>query len=247
MPIAYLKKDVIKFSWNFIKLEDTLAKQAAYMVTAYFISKYDTPVKIVTQIFVAILRTFQVESRYMVRQSLDLLAPIIPERMASTGAPNSWINWVRRVLSESNSNQNITLYQFLINHPDAFFGARSLFIPNVINHMGKLMLLTNPSGENQTLAIDLADLILYWERKARKQKKEILGNGDIEMKDNNAIRAKDDTTADGYMIPLSQSEACATFLIRYICVSNHRASETELGLSSMPVSYTHLDVYKRQP
>lgn len=235
VPIAYLKKDVIKFSWNFIKLEDTLAKQAAYMVTAYFISKYDTPVKIVTQIFVAILRTFQVESRYMVRQSLDLLAPIIPERMASTGAPNSWINWVRRVLSESNSNQNITLYQFLINHPDAFFGARSLFIPNVINHMGKLMLLTNPSGENQTLAIDLADLILYWERKARKQKKEILGNGDIEMKDNNAIHARDETTADDYMIPLSQSEACATFLIRYICVSNHRASETELGLRAINI------------
>ncbi|SCW01236.1 LAFE_0D08130g1_1 [Lachancea fermentati] len=225
-----LKRDVIKFSWNFIKLEDPLVKQASYMVTAYFISKYDFPVKIVTQIFVAILRTFQVESRFMVKQSLDLLAPVMHERMAAAGAPNAWVNWVRRVLSESSPGQNSTIYQFIINHPDEFYDSRDLFIPNIISQMGKLTLLTNPSVENQTTAIDLADLILYWENKAKKSKKKIQ-DGDEEMNDagNLNLEAKD------YVFPLNQREACVTFLIRYICVSNHRAMETELGVRALGI------------
>ncbi|SCU93131.1 LADA_0G01508g1_1 [Lachancea dasiensis] len=222
-----IRKDIIRFCWNFIKLEDPLLKQGAYMVTAYFIAKYDFPIKVVTQVFVALLRTTQVESRFMVKRSLDLLAPVMHEKMAAAESPKSWVNWVRRVLSENNASQNSTLFQLLISHPNEFFDSRELFIPSIINYIGKLTLLVNPSLENQALAIDLAELILIWEKKARNIK---LDSG-ISVKQENGVDTKD----DGQAISPILKEAFVTCLIRYVCVSNHRASETELGSRTLHI------------
>ena len=222
-----IRKDIIRFCWNFIKLEDPLVKQGAYMVTAYFIARYDFPVKIVTQVFVALLRTNQVESRYMVKQSLDLLTPVMPLRMSSAESPSSWINWVRRVLSENNASQNSTLYQLLVSHPNEFFTSRELFMPSIINHIGKLTLTTNPGPENQTIMIDLANLILVWERKAAGRQTD--SSGDIEMRD---VPSEE---SERQSLTLVQREAFITYLKRIICVSNHRASETELGSKALRV------------
>ena len=164
--ISDFKKDVIKFNWHFIKLEDILVKQAAYMTIASFISRFEFPIRVVTQVFVAILRCSQAEARFLARQSLDILAPVIHKRMDEAGTPNTWVNWVKRVLFENNSAQNNTLYQFLINHPDLFFDSRDLFMSHIIVHMSKVTFMSNSTPENHTLAIDLASLVLYWEDKA---------------------------------------------------------------------------------
>lgn len=44
--ISGFRKDIIKFSWNYIKLEDNITKQVAYVTTSYFISAYETPAKL---------------------------------------------------------------------------------------------------------------------------------------------------------------------------------------------------------
>lgn len=253
---ADLRKDVIKFSWNFIKLDDTLTKQAAYVVTSYFISVYETPVKIVTQVFVALLRTHTVDSRYLVRQALDLLAPVMPQRMGQSGSSTGWIKWVRRVLSENNTVQNLTVYQFLIHHSDIFYIARDHFIPNIITYMGKLTSMANPALENQLLAIELAELILNWEIKAREEADTgTVGNqaapvaaSNLTEKDEEKllgadsagspeISSSDITTPKNYSVPFAQREACITFLIRFICISSQRASENDLGQKALHILY----------
>ncbi|ODV96782.1 hypothetical protein PACTADRAFT_39977 [Pachysolen tannophilus NRRL Y-2460] len=241
--VADLRRDMIKFCWNFIKLEDGITKQTAYVATAYFIAAYDTPVKIVTQVFVALLRTHLIDTRYLVKQALDILAPVMPKRMENTGSPMSWLKWPRRVISEDgfNATQVLNVYQFIVQHSDLFFVARDHFIPNIINSMGKLTILSNPALENQILAIDLAQLILNWEKKAKELKPE---NADAEKADGNAEAAEtstspsdslDITTPSSYEIPFAQREACITFLIRYICISPQRASEHELGQKALHI------------
>lgn len=243
--ISDFKKDVIKFNWHFIKLEDTLVKQAAYLVTSYFISKFEFPIKVVTQVFVAILRCSQAEARFLVRQSLDVLAPVIHQRMDAAGTPNAWINWVKRVLFENSSGQNNTLYQFLINHPDLFFNARYLFISHIIHHMSKVTFMSNSNPDNHTLAIDLASLILYWEDKALEHNEyeaeaSEKNDEDVVMEEviESSEPAKPLVTTDNMInntVPVNLRETCVAFLIRYVCSSNHRASETELGLRALKI------------
>lgn len=37
------RKDIIKYSWGHIKLEDVINKYAAYVLICYFIRSYETP------------------------------------------------------------------------------------------------------------------------------------------------------------------------------------------------------------
>lgn len=242
--IADIRKDVIKFNWHFLKLGDTLVKQAAYLVTSYFIAQFEFPLKVVTQVFVAILRCSHAEARYLVRQSLDVLAPVMHERMKSAGTPNSWIIWVKRVLFENDSGQNNTLYEFLINHPDLFFESRELFISNVIHHMSKVTFISNSNPDNHILAIDLASLILYWEDKAYEieQSKQRDQDGDVVMDENPVVENSESEQSNSlsrkksnHTVSMNLRETCVAFLIRYVCSSNHRASETELGLRAMKI------------
>lgn len=225
------RKDIIKFGWNYIKLEDNITKQVAYVTTAYFISAYETPSKLATQVFVALLRTHQTDSRHLVKRALDILAPVMPERVEGDSSL-SWLKWPRRVISEDGFNvtQVLNVYQFIVQHPDIFFVAREHFISNIITAMGKLTILANPAIENQVLAIELAELILKWESQASKETSgNTIENADDEKQND------DFTTSPNYSIPLGQKEACVTFLIRYVCISPQRASESELGQKALGI------------
>ncbi|KAG7751109.1 hypothetical protein KL911_003556 [Ogataea haglerorum] len=222
--IADYKKDVIKFNWNLITLDDAITKQAAYVSTAYFIAAFETPAKLVTQIFVALLRANQIDVRYLVRQALDILAPVLETRI---GSSMEWLKWPRRVLSEDGFNvtQVLNVYQFIVHHADLFYEARDQFVPNIITAVGKLTILNNSSTENQVLAIDMGELILNWETKA---KEEAAGTGDGDKMDV-------DSDAKTYTVPFGQRETCITFLIRYVCISQQRASENELGQRALNI------------
>ncbi|CDH15648.1 probable Transcription-associated protein 1 [Zygosaccharomyces bailii ISA1307] len=242
--IRDIKKDVIKFNWHFLKLGDTLVKQSAYLVTSYFISQFDFPIKVVTQVFVAILRCSHAEARFLVKQSLSILAPVLHERMRTAGTPNAWTIWVKRVLFENESGQNSTLYEFLISQPDLFFESRDLFISNIIHHMSRVTFISNSNPDNHSLAIDLASLILYWEDKASKLENDAGKDqdGDINMEEGHSVddtgKNNSNTVEDKESTPavsMNLRETCIAFLIRYVCSSNHRASETELGLRAMKI------------
>lgn len=239
--LSKYRKEIIKFSWNYIKLEDNITKLVAYVATSYFIAAYDTPSKLATQVFVALLRTHQNDSRHLVRQALDILAPVMSIRLIENEAPNSWLKWPRRVLSEDGFNvtQVLNVYQFINHNPDLFFPAREHFISNIITAMGKLTILANAALENQVLAIDLAELILSWENRVNAMKKEKLLRAPATVHDEQKDEATttDFTTSEDYTIPFGQREACVTFLIRYVCISPQRASESELGQKALGILY----------
>ena len=68
------RKDIIKFGWTYIRLEDVINKHAAYVVIGYFIAHYETPAKIVQQVYFSLLKTNQNEGRALVTQALELMS-----------------------------------------------------------------------------------------------------------------------------------------------------------------------------
>ena len=79
--VAEARKDIIKFGWAYIRLEDTINKHAAYVLIAFFIAQFDSPSKIVNQVYVALLKAHQNEGRALVTQALELIAPVLPKRL----------------------------------------------------------------------------------------------------------------------------------------------------------------------
>ncbi|SLM34988.1 histone acetylase complex subunit [Lasallia pustulata] len=176
--VSEARKDIIKFGWSYIRLEDTINKHAAYVLISYFIAQFETPSKIVNQIYVALLRAHQNEGRALVIQALDLMAPVLPKRLTGQGNDPRfpmWSKWPKRILSEESSNlqQLISIFQFMVRHPELFYEAREHFIPHIIPSLVKIAQppyplnenKPNPSNENKKLVLNLIKMIWQWEER----------------------------------------------------------------------------------
>ncbi|KAL9103081.1 MAG: hypothetical protein Q9163_001848 [Psora crenata] len=165
--VAETRKDIMKFGWSYIKLEDIINKHATYVMIAFFVAQYDTPVKITTQIYQALLKAHQNEGRALVVQALDLIAPLLPERLKGQNDWRYplWARWPKRILSEDSSNlqQLIGIFQFMVRHPNLFYESREHFIPQIIPSLSKIAQLPTPSIEHKKLVLNLIQMILGWE------------------------------------------------------------------------------------
>ncbi|KAJ5597057.1 hypothetical protein N7450_003515 [Penicillium hetheringtonii] len=165
------RKDIIKFAWNYIRLEDIINKYGAYVLISYFIAHYETPFKIVIQVYVALLRAHQNEGRALVTQALDVLAPVLPTRTANNQGAEArypiWAKWPRRILSEETANlqQVMSIFQFLVRQPDLFYDSREHFIPLIVPSLIKIAGPPNTSNDSKKLALNLIGLIWHWEEK----------------------------------------------------------------------------------
>ncbi|KAL9615129.1 MAG: hypothetical protein Q9167_000447 [Letrouitia subvulpina] len=165
--VSEARKDIIKFAWSYIRFEDTINKHAAYVLVGYFIAKFETPVKVSNQIYVALLKAHQNEGRALVMQGLDLIADVLPKRLTGTSDSKfpQWARWPKKILSEESSNlqQLISIFHFMVRHPDLFFESREHFIPLIIPSLSKIAQLPNPSNEHKRLVLSLIKTIWHWE------------------------------------------------------------------------------------
>lgn len=239
--ISDAKKDIIKFGWSFIKIEDIVSKQAAYVLIAYFIAAYETLPKIVLQIYIHLLKCNQNDAKVLVRQALDLLAPVLKDRVTKP----LWAKWPRRVITEDghNASHASSIYYFIVRHPKLFFDYRDHFVQTIISAMPKLSMVPGAAAENVVLAVDLADLILTWESMANEQQEQQNSRkrrySNIEKNENessnndksstNGSNELPEASTSSYSIPLQQREACITYLIRFICANNQKITDISIG------------------
>lgn len=245
--VAERRKNVIKFGWANIKVDDILVKHAAHVLIARFLDAYDSPSKIVIQIYVALLRAKDVEARGLVREALDILAPALPRRVPSSGEASQslWAKWTRRILVEETNNniqQIVNVYQLLCRHVDLFFPSRDLFIQQLIASLSKLTLTPAIAVEPRQLTLDLMELVLKWERKrielAKQDEKGEKQEGmdvdaDPETSERSPKRPRLDRSTSvapsttstsqgaGYVVPHNMREHLVSTLLRMIASPAH--------------------------
>ncbi|KAJ3319442.1 hypothetical protein HDV06_006328 [Boothiomyces sp. JEL0866] len=167
------RKEVIKFAWGHLKMEDVTVKESAYVLLCRFIKEFDTPSKIVIQTYVAQLRAHQLEGRSMVKQALDSIIPVLPTRSGMNAAENStvplWVQWIRKIIIEDGHSvsQLVSVYQLIIRNSDSFFPCREHVMPQIVSSLARLGLSGNSTAETRLLSVDLASLIVKWERQAQ--------------------------------------------------------------------------------
>ncbi|KAL2624095.1 hypothetical protein R1flu_008340 [Riccia fluitans] len=172
--LVHHRKELIKFGWNHLKREESASKQWAFVNVCHFLEAYQAPEKIILQVFVALLRTCQPENRVLVKQALDILMPALPRRLPSGEYKVPiWIRYTKKILvEEGHSVPNlIHIFQLIVRHSDLFYACRAQFVPQMVNSLSRLGLPQNTPNENRRLAIDLAGLVVAWERRRQTESK----------------------------------------------------------------------------
>ncbi|KAJ7563398.1 hypothetical protein O6H91_03G108600 [Diphasiastrum complanatum] len=193
--LVHHRKELIKFGWNHLKREDSASKQWAFVNVCHFLEAYQAPEKIILQVFVALLRTCQPENRVLAKQALDILMPALPRRLplGESKIP-IWIRYTKKILvEEGHSVPNlIHIFQLLVRHSDLFYACRAQFVPQMVNSLSRLGLPQNTPTENRRLAIDLAGLVVAWERRRQAESK-----GTMETETHSHIETSEPLSATG--------------------------------------------------
>ncbi|KAE8346166.1 hypothetical protein BDV24DRAFT_124376 [Aspergillus arachidicola] len=259
------RKDIIKFAWNYIRLEDIINKYGAYVLISYFIAHYETPFKIVVQVYVALLRAHQNEGKALVTQALDVLAPVLPTRImtasSSAQAPDAryplWAKWPRRILAEETANlqQVMSIFHFLVRQPDLFYESREHFVPLIVPSLIKIASPPNSSNESKKLALNLINLIWHWEEK-RVKSHPAMPNGTTESP-NTKKRKLEETQGTSsspslappiarerseYMVPPDLRAALTKYLITFITTIPERFPVPASRIRDLPSSKTQQPV-----
>jgi transformation/transcription domain-associated protein len=166
------RKDIIMFGWHWIKLEDVVNKHAAYVVIAYFIRLFETPLKITMNVYNTLLRAHQNEAKPLVTQALELLAPVLKKRLGSQEGSKPglglWARLPRRIIAEEMNNlqQLISIFNFFNRQPDLFYEARDQIAPAIIPN---LMKVAQSNNEAKRTSLNLVNLIWGWEERSYKE------------------------------------------------------------------------------
>ncbi|XVF59767.1 hypothetical protein PTKIN_Ptkin07bG0302500 [Pterospermum kingtungense] len=179
--LVHHRKELIKFGWNHLKREDSASKQWAFVNVCHFLEAYQAPEKIILQVFVALLRTCQPENKMLVKQALDILMPALPKRLPlGDSRMPIWIRYTKKILvEEGHSIPNlIHIFQLIVRHSDLFYSCRAQFVPQMVNSLSRLGLPYNTTAENRRLAIELAGLVVGWERQRQSEMK-VVSEGDV--------------------------------------------------------------------
>ncbi|KAL3525275.1 hypothetical protein ACH5RR_013647 [Cinchona calisaya] len=177
--LVHYRKELIKFGWNHLKREDSASKQWAFVNVCHFLEAYQAPEKIILQVFVALLRTCQPENKMLVKQALDILMPALPRRLPlGDSRMPIWIRYTKKILVEEGYSipNLIHIFQLIVRHSDLFYRCRAQFVPQMVNSLSRLGLPYNTAAENRRLAIELAGLVVNWEKQRQSEMKIAAGS-----------------------------------------------------------------------
>ncbi|ODV88694.1 hypothetical protein CANCADRAFT_52791 [Tortispora caseinolytica NRRL Y-17796] len=234
-----IRKDIIKFLWGCGRIEDILSKHANHLVIVHFIDAFETPAKMVTQVYVSLLKSQQSEARMLVRESLDVLSVQLANRIG----PSKWAKWVYRVLQEElqHASQVVNIFYFISTKRDMFYPHRSMFAAAMVSAIPKLAFSgsspVDHASDNLVLAIDLADTIFEW---IQRQKSETSDTESTEIqaprrskrKHGEVIKEGDEDVepivSEPIELSLNAKESLVSCLIRLICMHPKKVSDNEL-------------------
>ena len=184
------RKDIVRFAWTHLKSDTSLTKLWAYVCMSRFIASYPCPSKIVIQVFTALLRIHAPETRYYVNKALDILIPSLPKRLPNEHHRYSaWLKWTKKILTEEGHQLPLAIhiYAALIRHAPLFYPSRLQFIPAMINNLNKIGLSSARSVEHRRLALQMAELIVAWDKQAQYEHNQSTEEKRMEVDGSNSV------------------------------------------------------------
>ncbi|XP_065219244.1 transformation/transcription domain-associated protein isoform X2 [Planococcus citri] len=157
---------LMEFVWPCLsgkKCTDSITEYHGHLLLCHIISKMAIHKKIILQVFRSLLKANALEVRPIVRLALDILTPILPNRMED--GYRMLTHWTKKILLEEGHSmpQLVHMLQLIVRHYKVYYPVRHRLIHNLVHSIQRLTVNTSPSLDYRKLAVDLCEVMIKWE------------------------------------------------------------------------------------
>ncbi|KAL9186273.1 hypothetical protein ACHAXT_005511 [Thalassiosira profunda] len=158
--MADYRKDILKYIWASLKDSEQSTKHHGYLAVCRFISVFDTPSKVILQVYRSLLR--DTSEKDSVRAALDVLLPVLPERL-NDDEMRVLLDYTAKVMrEEANSVPQLTvIWESVTRHPKLFSAHKAVILPYALQSLS-LLGSQKAQPEIRQLSVALAKLIVDW-------------------------------------------------------------------------------------
>ncbi|XKL66766.1 hypothetical protein PGB90_010186 [Kerria lacca] len=151
---------LMEFVWPCLsgkKCTDSITEYHGHLLLCHIISKMAIHKKIILQVFRSLLKANALEVRPIVRHALDILTPILPNRMED--GYRMLTHWTKKILLEEGHSmpQLVHMLQLIVRHYKVYYPVRHRLIHNLVHSVQRLTVNTSPSLDYRKLAVDLCE------------------------------------------------------------------------------------------
>ena len=173
------RQDIMKFCWTLLKSDDTACKSWAYLTFSRFISVFDTPPKVINQVYTALAKAHQQEGKELVREALELLVAALPVRLSESDFKKTLESTNKIMFEDGNSLPQLAhIWYIIVENASRFQPYRHQLIKYMVNSLNRLGLPPNCPPENRLLAVSVVDLILRWDENQDSEDSFVSGERD---------------------------------------------------------------------
>lgn len=185
------RKEIVRFCWGLLKSDDTSCKGWAYVVVCRFIAAFETPEKIVLQVFFALAKSHQQEGRELVREALDVLVPALSKRLTENEFHRVVDQCTKMMLEDGNSTPQLAhICQLVVRNPSVFYPTRARFAGYMLNSLTRLGLPPNCPPENRIIAVAFVELLLQWDEESPSSDAHLILGDQVHTVANFLVRLK---------------------------------------------------------
>ena len=160
------RNNLLKLAQEKLDSTETPSKLWAYVYASYFIIKFETPRKLVLQVYFGLLKAYHRESQDLIKEALAALIPFLPSCLSGHELENCMRGTGKLILEEGHGTPQLNhILQIVVLFPTVYFEYNKHFIPSITTSLGRLGLSPNRSIESWALSLSLCDLLLKWEIK----------------------------------------------------------------------------------
>ncbi|XP_072179557.1 transformation/transcription domain-associated protein-like [Diadema setosum] len=224
---------------------DPTTKYHGHLLLAHNIAKFAIHKRIVLQVFHSLLKAHAGEARSVVRQALDILTPVLPQRMEDGNAMLT--HWTKKIIVEEGYTiaQLVHMLQLLVRHYKVYYPVRHHLIQTMVYSIQRLGNTPNATLEHRKLVVELVEVIIKWEvqriRDDEGPSDETPVAGPVkrasstELPDAKRSRHTSGATARSITSEASKpiekvySDAVVNFLIRLACQVNDSSNTSAVG------------------
>ncbi|KZT74387.1 FAT-domain-containing protein [Daedalea quercina L-15889] len=221
------KKDIIRCAWHYITSEDAIVKQTAYLLAARFFEAFEGPQKFHLRVWTGLLKPPHIEAKALVRQALDIIAPVLLRSQTFDSGYPQWAKTTRRLLAEEGAGwqQVALIYHLIVRQRSLFYPVRALFVPHIVNYVSKLGLGQASHDirtlyECRSLSVEILQVVFDWEQQATSSAPAASATQDMKGLIPNA--------EGSWITPLPLRESIVSYLVR-LCTIAHDA-QTRAGI-----------------